>query len=245
MNKIWIIARKDISEAFRSRSTYVFIIIMIILTFSYISGYESYVKSLTTQQSIDSYSRSFLNNLAYILPITFSIFVCSIFANYAVIIDKAKRNIESLMATPVSVKQIWMGKTLAVTMPSLIVGIAIAILSYLVITIGFVMPKTGSFIFPDALAIVSAFIIVPLLVFVIVSIVTYIQLVITNPRIANFVFSGIFLLLLFGVNALGALRISISYLPLIFLGVTIIGSGASYILSRSLTKEKIVLSSKV
>ena len=86
---------------------------------------------------------SFLNNLAYILPITFSIFVCSIFANYAVIIDKAKRNIESLMATPVSVKQIWMGKTLAVTMPSLIVGIAIAILSYLVITIGFVMPKMG------------------------------------------------------------------------------------------------------
>ena len=154
MNKIWIIARKDFSDAFPSRSTYVFIIIMIILTFSYISGYESYVKSLTTQQSIDSYSRS-LNNLAYILPITFSIFVCSIFANYAVIIDKAKRNIESLMATPVSVKQIWMGKTLAVTMPSLIVGIAIAILSYLVITIGFVMPKTGSFIFPLTLTFVS------------------------------------------------------------------------------------------
>jgi ABC-type transport system involved in multi-copper enzyme maturation permease subunit len=45
MNKIWVIARKDISEAFRSRSTYVIIIIMIILTISYISGYESNVKT--------------------------------------------------------------------------------------------------------------------------------------------------------------------------------------------------------
>ena len=75
MNKIWVIARKDISEAFRSRSTYVIIIIMIILTISYISGYESNVKTLTSQESIDIYSRGFLNNLAYIIPMMFSIFI--------------------------------------------------------------------------------------------------------------------------------------------------------------------------
>ena len=55
------------------------------------------------------------------------------------------------------------------------------------------------------LSIVSTFIIVPILVFAIVAIVTYIQLVVTNPRIGNFVFSGIFILLLFGINALGGL----------------------------------------
>ena len=245
MNKIWVIARKDISEAFRSRSTYVIIIIMIILTISYISGYESNVKTLTSQESIDIYSRGFLNNLAYIIPMMFSIFICSVFSNYAIIIDKAKRNIESLMATPVSVKQIWLGKSLAVTMPSIIIGYSIAVLSYLVMAIGFVMPKTKSFIFPSLLAILSALIMVPMLVFFIVCIVTYIQLIITNPRVASFVFTGIFILLLFGLNILGALGISVSYLPLIYLAITAICVIANYLLSFHLTKEKILLSSKM
>ena len=123
-NKLLVIARKDIGEAFRSRSTYVVILVMLVLTFSYISVYSEYVKSLNNdQQSIRAYSRVFLNSLAYILPMMFSIFVCSVFANYAVIVDKAKRNLESLMATPVGIKQIWMGKSLAVTLPSIVIGI--------------------------------------------------------------------------------------------------------------------------
>jgi len=245
MNKILIIARKDISEAFRSRSTYVIILVMIILTFSYISGYESYVKTLISQQDIDTYSRGFLNNLTYVLPMMFSIFICSVFSNYAVIVDKAKRNIESLMATPVSIKQIWLGKSLAVTMPSLMIGYAVAILSYLVMAIWFVMPKTNSFIFPSVLAIISDLVIVPMLVFVIVCIVTYIQLIITNPRIASFVFSGIYLLLLFGVNVLGGFGISRNYLALIYLAMTILCAITNYFLSFHLTKEKVLLSSKM
>ena len=46
MNKIWVIARKDIGEAFRSRSTYVFIVIMLFLTFSYVSSYHAHVNTL-------------------------------------------------------------------------------------------------------------------------------------------------------------------------------------------------------
>jgi ABC-2 type transport system permease protein len=245
-NKVFVIARKDISEAFRSRSTYIVILVMILLTISYISGYTSYVKGLNGNQLlIRNYSHSFLSSLAYMLPMMFSIFVCSIFANYAVIVDKAKRNIESLMATPVSIKEIWLGKSLAVTLPSLGVGIAVAILSFLIMNIWFVMPKTGTFIFPEAWAIVSTFVLVPLLVFGIVAIVTYIQLIVTNPRIGNFVFSGIFILLLFGINALGGLGISVNYFALVYLGVIVLCAVASYILSLSLTKEKVLLSSKV
>ena len=161
------------------------------------------------------------------------------------IIDRAKHNIESLMATPVSVKQIWLGKSLAVTMPSIIIGYSIAVLSYLVMAIGFVMPKTKSFIFPSLLAILSALIMVPMLVFFIVCIVTYIQLIITNPRVASFVFTGIFILLLFGVNILGTLGISVSYLALIYLAIAAVCVVANYLLSFHLTKEKILLSSKM
>jgi ABC-type Na+ efflux pump permease subunit len=218
---------------------------MVVLTFSYVSSYNAHVRTLTDQQAIGNFSHTFLNSLAYILPMMYSIFVCSIFANYSVIMDKAKRNIESLMATPVSVNQIWIGKSLAVTLPSVVVGISVSILVYLVMNFGFVIPKTHSFVFPDAVAVVSAIIIVPILVLGIVTIVIYVQLIITNPRIANLVFTGMFLLLIFGVNALGGLGVSISYFPLIYLGVIVLCAGVSLILSRFLTREKVLLSSKV
>ena len=240
-NKIWVIAKKDIGEAFRSRSTYFVVIIMIVLTAIYIMSYTETVKDYNKQQAI-TYSRIFLDSLAYIMPMMFSIFVCSVFANYSVIVDKAKRNIESLMATPVNIKQIWLGKSLAVTLPSLIVGITIAVLSYLVMNIWFVTPKTGIFMIPNIWAIVSAVLFVPALLFAIVSIVTYIQLVVTNPRIGNFVFSGIFFLLLIGVNTLSGAGLSFA---LIYLGVIIVCTVISYILSFSLTKEKVLLSNKV
>jgi ABC-type Na+ efflux pump permease subunit len=203
------------------------------------------VKGLNNdQQLIKEYSRVFLNSLAYILPMMFSIFVCSVFANYAVIVDKAKRNLESLMATPVSITQIWLGKSLAVTLPSIGIGLTVAIMSFLVMDIWFVLPKAGVLVFPGIWAIVSTFIIVPVLLFSIVSIVTYIQLVISNPRIGNFVFSGIFFLLLFGLNALGGLGLSTSYLALVYVGVIALCAITSYFLSFSLTKERVLLSSK-
>jgi ABC-type Na+ efflux pump permease subunit len=162
-----------------------------------------------------------------------------------VIVDKAKRNIESLMATPVTLNQIWIGKSLAVTLPSIMIGISIAIISFFGMNFGFVMPHTHSFIFPDVLAIISAIIIAPVLVFSIVTIVINIQLIVSNPRIANLVFTGIFILLVFGINALGGLGVSISFFPLIYLGLIVLCAGISFILSRSLTKEKVLLSSKM
>jgi len=245
MNKLWIIAVKDVGEAFRSRSIYAFILIMLFLTFSYVSSYNAHVNSLTSQQAIDDFSHSFLDSFAYLLPVMYSIIICSIFANYSVVLDKAKRNIESLMATPVSIQQIWMGKSLAVTLPSVVVGVSVSILVYIVMNLGFVMPKTDTFIIPSAVAIVSALIIVPILVFSIVTVVIHIQLIITNPRIANFVFTAIFILLVFGINALGGLGVSINYFPLIYLGVMVVCAGASLALSRTLTKERVLLSSKV
>jgi ABC-2 type transport system permease protein len=246
MNKIWIISRKDISEVFRSRSTYVFLVIMIFLTFVYISIYNSNVKELKNNTlSINNYSRAYLSTLAYILPLMFSNFICSIFANYAVIVDKAKRNIESLMATPVSIKQIWMGKSLAVTLPSTGIGIGMAIISYLVLDIGFVMPKTGSFISPGIVPIVSALIIIPILLFTIVAIVTYIQLTITNPRIGNFVFSGVFIILLIVGETLLGMGLSTNFLALIYLILILVCTGIVYLLSFSLTKERVLLSGKV
>jgi len=128
-------------------------------------------------------------------------------------------------------------------LPSIIIGITVAILVYIVMNFWFVIPQTGSFIFPEALAIVSTFIIVPILIFTIVTIVIDVQLVISNPRIANLVFTGIFLLLFFGVNILSSLNIPVGF-GLVYAGLIVVGAIVSYLLSRSLTREKVILSSK-
>ena len=106
MDKIWVVAKKDVSEVFRSRSVYTFVFVMLILAFSYVSGYNANVNGLTDQQQIDTFSRGFLNTLANLLPLMYSIIICTIFANYSLVLDKAKRNIESLMATPVIIPKL-------------------------------------------------------------------------------------------------------------------------------------------
>ncbi len=244
MQKLWVIAVKDIGEAFRSRSTYVYMLVMAFISISYVSNYSAHLNALKSQQALNDYSRAFLASMAYTLPMMYSIFVCTIFANYSVILDKAKRNIESLMATPINIRQIWIGKSLAITLPSLAIGLAISIIAYIVISVGFVVPKTHFFIFPPALALISAFIFIPLSIFCIVMIVTEIQLTISNPRIASLVFTGIFILFVLSINALGSLGVSVGFFSLIYLGVIALCALIAYILSRSLTKEKVLLSSK-
>ena len=244
MKKLCVIASKDVGEAFSSRSVYVFLLVMLLVTFSYVSTYNRNVSRLANPQAIESFSRDFLNSLAYLIPLMYSIIICSIFSNYSVTLDKAKRNIESLMATPVGIKQIWIGKSLAVTLPSVAIGLAVSILVYSILNVGFVMPHTHAFIFPAPVAILSALLVIPVLVFAVVTVVIYIQLIIANPRIANFVFTGMFILTVFGVNFLGGIGVSLTYFPLVYLAVAALCGLASLVLSRYLTKEKVLLSSK-
>jgi ABC-2 type transport system permease protein len=247
VKKIWVIAKKDIRESFRSRSTYLYIIVLFILSFSYFSSYSARMSSVLalhpSSEVIRNTSQALLNSFAASLPMMFSIWVCTIFATYSVVVEKAKRNIESLMATPISLKQLWIGKALAVTLPSIIIGLGASIVVYVVMNYMRVIPDTGSFLFPGPLALLSAVILVPLLVFAIVTLVIYLQLTIANPRFANFIFLGIFFLLFFGINALAGFGISVNY-ALVYFGVAVICGAISWLLSRTLTKERVLLSSK-
>ena len=247
MNKLWTIARKDIRDSFRSRSTYIYIVILCFLTMTYFSTYSTLVNRVIEQNSgqeaVRQISQVFLNSMVYALPLMYSILICAIFAAYSVIVEKSRRNLESLLATPVSLSKIWMGKTLAVTLPSIIIALGVTILGYIAINIFQVMPRTGSFIVPDVLPVVTAIVIVPLLLFAVVSLVIYLQLVISNPRIANLAFTAIFLLLYFGANIFSQMGVAIDF-GYIYLGIAAVCGGFSFFLSRSLTKEKVVLSSK-
>jgi len=247
MKKMWVIAKKDIFEAFRSRSTYFYIAIIIVLSIIQIINYggqiENVAKNTLSQSDFIDQVRPLLDSALVFFPLLFAIWVCTIFATYAVIVEKSKRNLESLMATPVSLKQIWLGKTLAVTIPAVIIGIIISVVIYLAFNMAYISQYAGGFVVPSAFSIVTALIIDSALVFTIVAIVVYLQLVISNPRFANFVFIGIFFVLFFGVTALVQVGVTVS-LSYYYLGALIVFGWVAFLLSRFLTREKVILSSK-
>jgi ABC-type Na+ efflux pump permease subunit len=244
VKKIWVIASKDVSEAFHSRSIYLVILVAAIFAFSFGSSYNRGLAANAGPAVVSAYSRDFLSMVAYIVPLMYSIIICNVFSNYTVVLDKARRNLESLMATPVSIGQVWIGKSLSVVLPSLILGLGFSLIVFLGFEFVLVLPKAHAFVLPDALAIVTALVIVPVLIFGIVTVVTNIQLVIANPRIANLVFTGIFILLIVGFDLIGRLGGTTAYFPLIYLGVLVVCGAISYVLSGTLTKEKVLLSSK-
>ncbi len=249
--RIWLVARKDMREVFRSRSTYGFTLVMLLASSSYFFSYFSIASTLTREhasaQVIDLASHSFLNSIAFIAPALYGFFACNI-SSTTVVLDKTKRNLESLMVTPLSIRQVWLGKCLGVTIPSVMIGFGVAIFAYLVIALGEVAPHTHTLIGPSPLAIVSGLVIVPILVFSVVLLVTHLQLVISNPRVGSFVFAAIFIVvlggLLFAVYYFPVRGISINYYPLVYLGLIVVVGGAAIAASHSLTKERVVLSTK-
>ena len=247
MRRFRVIIGKDIREALRSRSTYLYIMLLLFLMFTYFSNLTAVInraiESNSSQNGIIEVSRVFLNSIASTVPMMYSILMCTIFAAYAVIVDKAKRNLESLMVTPISLKQIWMAKTMGVTIPSVAIALGVSLVGYLVINFLLVIPYTHGFIVPDLWVILTDLVLVPILIFFVVALVIYFQLIVSNPRVANLVFTAVFLLLFFGSNVITEKGLVVNY-SLIYAGLIALCGVLTYILSFSLTKEKVILSSK-
>jgi ABC-2 type transport system permease protein len=251
MHRTWIIARKDLADVLGSRSTYLYIFVMLLASSSYFFSYFSLANTLTRQgaspEALLATSRSFLTSIAYIIPVMYCFFSCQTSISI-VVLEKTKKTMESLMATPATIREIWLGKAIAVAISGVTVGLAVSLFAYLVISLGEVAPRVHQVIAPPALAIVSGLIVVPILVLSLIVLITYMQLLVSNPRVSNIVFVGVFLLvlgvLLVAVYSLPGGGLNPRYYVPIFLGLAAVVGLASYALSPRLTKERVVRSTK-
>jgi ABC-type transport system involved in multi-copper enzyme maturation permease subunit len=248
---VWAIVRKDLLEIFRARGTYFYLPGMLFMSAFFFFSYFGLTRTLTQEnasaETVYQASREFLNSLGYLLPVLYALFACNL-TSAGLVFEKQKRSLESLLATPVSVKRIWIGKSLGSALSGTIIGLAMSVFAYLIIALGEVYPKIHSAIAPSWLAFLSGLVLVPTTVFMVSLLVSYIQLVATNPRMGNLVY-GLLLLLVWGIlffasYYLPLVGVSVDYYPLIFLGLIVLLFGGAYLLSRRLTKEKVVLSSK-
>lgn len=180
----------------------------------------------------------------YFLPLFILISFIWAFASFPIIKEKVNGNIASLMVTPLTPQEIWMGKSLAIFLP----GFAISVLSTLIvlfsvnfITIG---PATGNFFMPAPMLLTN-FLINPLLFFGLLLFTVLFSLA-NNPDIAiapSFLVGfGLMTGIPIGVAA-GGINLASWSFSLWYLAGTAVIWIIVLALLRLLTKENIILSS--
>lgn len=186
-----------------------------------------------------------LGLVAYFVPFAVLIAFIWSFASLPVIKEKVNGNIECLLATPLGPKALWIGKGLAVFLPACVLSVIASGIVMLIVNVAVVQPGWDAFALP-APALVNGLIINPLLFLGMLLFIVLFSLA-NNPDIAiapSFLV-GFGLMIGMPVGLLtGAVDISSWSFVLWYLAGTVLAWAVVLCLSRLLTRQNIVLSSK-
>jgi ABC-type Na+ efflux pump permease subunit len=183
--------------------------------------------------------------VVYFLPLIVLIAFIWAFASLPIIQEKVNGNIECLLATPLGPKALWIGKCLAVFLPSYILSVIAICIVLLSVNFSVVLPGWDTFVLPVP-ALVNGMIINPLLFFALLAFIVLFSLA-NNPDMAIAPSLLIGFGLMIGMPAglaTGTIDISSWYFVLWYMGGTVVAWAVVLYLTRLLTRQNIVLSSK-
>ena len=247
MERMLLIFRRDWNEI---RSTAAFRILIIAAVVIAVGASSGISIALRLQSWYGESRMVFLPELiqglvVYFLPLFILLAFIWAFASMPIIKEKVNGNIECLLATPLGPRALWTGKGLAVFLPAYVVSVAASAIVLLAVNLAAVLPGWGAFILPVP-ALVTGLVINPLLFFGMLMFIILFSLA-NNPDIA---IAPSFLIgfgLMIGIPvgmATGALDIASWSFTLWYLA----GAGAAWaavlFLTRLLTRQNIVLSSR-
>ena len=243
MKKLAVIMKKDLRETFRTKAFYASIGIVVFVMVMIVQGIGGGIGTLVKEGNTSAI-QALIGTTAFMLSLMVMMLFCIYINAYTLTMEKIKRSIESLLCTPLSLKQICLGKTLALFLPSLILGWLFTFGCIAGINQFFIMPGLGEFIMPGAAPLVAILVVVPLIVFFLSLLVIALQLIITNIRWVNAALMGVIFAVGFGLSPI--LRFGPTSWSIVFvsLGIAAILALIAFLLFPRVTKEKIVLSSK-
>ena len=249
MRKVTVIMKKDLRETLRTKAFYGSIGIVIFVLVALAAGLgrniDAVIEQETAPAEVASAIQPLMGTTAFTLSLMLMLLFCMYTNAYALTMEKVKRSIESLLCTPLSLRQICLGKSLTVFLPSVILGLLFTFGGIVGINQFFIAPKLGHFVMPGAAPIVAILIIVPLIVFFFASLMIALQLIITNIHWINAALIGLVVAIMFGLSP-PVLKFGSASWSIVFvsLGVAAALALVTIYLSRLVTKERIVLSSK-
>ena len=247
MKKTGIIFKRDFRELWKTNTfiiiSIVFSVVTIVLavTVSIILQKQEWIGQREARPMLEL----ILGLIAYFLPLTVLITFIWAFSSLPVVKEKVNGNIASLMATTLTPREIWWGKSLAIFIPGYVISFISTMIVLVVVNLSVIVPATGDFLLPIPLFLLS-FILNPLLLLGLLLFIILFSLA-NNPDIAitpSFLVGfGLMMGIPIGI-ATGAINLASWSFSLWYLAGVIIVLIAIFFLMRILTKENIVLSSK-
>ena len=156
--------------------------------------------------------------------------------------EKSRGNIESLLATPLEAKSIWIAKSIAIFIPGFMLGEVLALIALITVNYLYFVPEIG-FIFSPWLA-VSSFLAAPLIYLCLSLLIHFIGLT-GKPATGNIIvqiFLPVMISLIINLAVRNILDITSCSFALANLGIAVAIIIPIIFLQPRLTREKIVLS---
>ena len=178
-----------------------------------------------------------LDNSIFVLSAAIGFFISYIAAAQVFLREKINRVIETLLCSPVNLRQIWLGKILAITFFAYI----IAIISTLIIVIGSGF-RSQSFTLPAPVIFLHVLIVVPVFVMAFTGLLGFLQLLlgIREIRIMNLVIFVPVFILIYSLGLTMGDSIPIWLYTLVILAASLLLLFVTAYLTSRLSKERII-----
>ena len=249
MKGMSVVLQNDLRDILRSKSFLIVASVIGVVTVAAAVGVpialRSWLITGPAWEEVKTPLELFIGLAANYVPLIF-LFICmATWATDPIAKEKARGPIESLLATPLTTRAVWIGKSLAIFLPAYAMGLAATLIVILAMNLAAILPTMGHFVLPLPTAFTS-FLFLPLFMLALILLGIVFSLI-TNPVIGQTIIIFVGVVLMQVVGQVGGrilwLLSSWQYALYNLAGAALMGIIAFY-LSRTLTKERIILSSK-
>ncbi|MFC2009091.1 ABC transporter permease [Chloroflexota bacterium] len=230
MNSVLTVTRKEMRQLIGSRAT--------LFTGIGMAIFFGVMYSLRIGQEGGLPIEASLGSLLFFLTTTLGVFMGYTFTGQVFLREKMDGVIETLLCSPATLREVWLGKTLAVTALADVLAVACALITALVA--GY---RNGAVTLPPAAIVVHVFLVVPMVIGCFVGALGYAQLLLgmkENRIIGLALFIPVFAAL-YGLGYAGTGTFVASWLQVGLLGsAAVVVLSVLVLLSQKLSKERIV-----
>ena len=227
MNKIFIVAGKEIQELVNNKRT--------LITGVFFALWFSVFTSLAVK---GVGSPAALNNSVFYMALMIGVFIAYIFSGQVFLQEKREKIVETLLCTPLSLRSIWVGKVIGVALPAHLVSILTAALVVIISNV-----LSPSLLFPSAAVLFHLSVVVPAFIAFAVGLMGFCQFLLGMRE--NAIIGLLVFVVLFGALTLtnnitkGGFTVSWSGVGVLLVIAVLLLALVSY-LTRYLSKERIV-----
>ena len=247
MGKTVIIFKRDIREMFMTRAFLIICIMAFIITVaaSVVTSILLVRREWISEEAARPLLEIIVSLLSYFTPLIILMAFIWGFSGLQIVREKINGITSSLIATSLTPRQLWLGKTLAIFIPGYLISVVSTLIIIISINLAAITPATGRFLFPLPVSLLSLvwnplLLLGTLLFIILFSLAGNPDIAIAPSFIVGF---GLMMGIPIGM-ATGGIDLASWTFSLWYLGGTITVLVIVVILVRFLTKENIVLSGK-